>query len=139
MSKHYQLVLSLSFLMFNYSEEQLDPSFINIIIIIIIIFFSSDLPKFSKICRSVSLIHSTRSSYHARLSHIPQRYEATTHMPNVNVSNILSRCRDSAMLGVYYVNRLWVCLFNRLWDCPEEGSFKRGLGSVMFIVAYELE
>ena len=134
--------------MFNYSEEQLDPSFINIIIIIIIIFFSSDLPKFSKICRSVSLIHSTRSaaatdqswsSYHARLSHIPQRYEATTHMPNVNVSNILSRCRDSAILGVYYVNRLWVCLFNRLWDCPEEGSSNPGLGSIMFIVAYELE
>ena len=30
-------------------------------------------------------------------------------------------------------------LFNRLWDCPEEGSSNPGLGSIMSIVAREFE
>ena len=33
---------------------------------------------------------------------------------------------------------VYVCLFNRLWDCPEEGSFSSGLGDIMSIVACEL-
>ena len=30
-------------------------------------------------------------------------------------------------------------LFDRLWDCPEEGSSDPGLGSIISIVACELE
>ena len=35
--------------------------------------------------------------------------------------------------------RITVCSFNRLWDCPEEDSSNPGLGSIMSIVAGELE
>ena len=33
----------------------------------------------------------------------------------------------------------FVCLFNRLWDCPEGGSSNPGIRSIMSIVASELE
>ena len=70
------------------------------------------------------------------IAHIITIDRASRCIPNnihiIQYYNVLSPPR-SVFLFIY------LFYFNKLWDCPEGGSSNLGLGSIMFIVACELE